>query len=357
MAGEKQQLDWDKIRQFWMQVSIDIGAAMLGALTYIGDRLGIFSALAQAGAVTSAALAERTGLSERYLREWLSAMTAAGYVNYDASAKTYAMPAEHAMVLARDDSPFFAGGMIEMIVPHVSIAPKVMESFKNGGGVAQSEYPPETWEAMERSSASLFRHQLIRNWLPAMPQVAAKLNEGGSSLDAGCGSGRAAIAIASAFPKAQVFGFDAHLGSLERARANAKAAGLGDRIKFDLVDCTRLPAAQFDFISTFDVVHDSVDPDALLKSIRAALKPDGTYLMLEVNVSSNLEDNINPMGRLMYSISTLYCMTTSLAHGGAGIGACMGETKARELVAAAGFKHFRRLPVGDMFSALYEIRA
>ena len=356
MAQEKQQLDWDKIRNFSMQVSNDIGAAMFGALSYIGDRLGIFSALAEAGAVTSEALAQRTGLSERYIREWLGAMTAAGYVNYDPPAKSYTMPAEHAMVLARDDSPFFAGGFIEMIVPNVSIAPKVMESFKDGRGVAQHEYPPETWEAMERSTAWMFRNQLIRKWLAAMPQVVAKLKEGGSSLDVGCGSGRAAIAIASAFPKARVFGFDVHLGSVERARANAKAAGLGERITFDLVDCTRLPAAQFDFISTFDVVHDSVHPEALLKSIRAALKPDGTYLMLEVNVSSNLEDNINPMGRMMYSISTLYCMTTSLAHGGAGIGACMGEAKARELAAAAGFKHFRRLPVDDMFSALYEIR-
>lgn len=357
MAQDKAQLDWGKIKNFSKQVSSDIGAAMLGALSYIGDRLGIFSALADAGSVTSAGLAERTGLSERYLREWLSAMAAAGYVNYDPAAKTYAMPAEHAMVLARDDSPFFAGGFIEMIVPQMSIAPKVMQSFKNGRGVAQSEYPPETWEAMERSSASMYRHQLIRKWLPAMPQVIAKLTEGGSSLDVGCGSGRAALAIATAFPKARVFGFDAHSGSLERARANAMAAGLGDRITFDVVDCTKLPAAQFDFISTFDVVHDSIDPDALLKSILSALKPGGTYLMVEVNVSSNLEDNINPMGRLMYSMSTLYCMTVSLAHGGAGIGACMGEAKARELVAAAGFKHFRRLPIEDLFSALYEIQA
>jgi ubiquinone/menaquinone biosynthesis C-methylase UbiE len=357
MAQDKAQLDWGKIKNFSKQVSSDIGAAMLGALSYIGDRLGIFSALAEAGSVTSAGLAERTGLSERYLREWLSAMAAAGYVNYDPAAKTYAMPAEHAMVLARDDSPFFAGGFIEMIVPQMSIAPKVMQSFKNGRGVAQSEYPPETWEAMERSSASMYRHQLIRKWLPAMPQVIAKLTEGGSSLDVGCGSGRAALAIATAFPKARVFGFDAHSGSLERARANAMAAGLGDRITFDVVDCTKLPAAQFDFISTFDVVHDSIDPDALLKSILSALKPGGTFLMVEVNVSSNLEDNINPMGRLMYSMSTLYCMTVSLAHGGAGIGACMGEAKARELVAAAGFKHFRRLPIEDLFSALYEIQA
>jgi ubiquinone/menaquinone biosynthesis C-methylase UbiE len=356
MAEEKQQLDWDKIKNFSKQVSSDIGAAMFGALSYIGDRLGIFAALAGAGAVTSAQLAEKTGLSERYLREWLSAMAAAGYVNYDASAKTYAMPAEHAMVLARDESPFFAGGFIEMIVPQMSIATKVMESFKNGRGVPQSEYPPETWEAMERASASMYRHQLVRKWLPTMPQVVAKLSEGGSSLDVGCGSGRAAIAIANAFPKADVHGFDAHAGSLERARTNARAAGLGDRIKFDVVDCTRLPAACFDFISTFDVVHDSVDPGALLKSIRDALKPDGTYLMVEVNVSSDLKDNINPMGRMMYSMSTLYCMTVSLAHGGAGIGACMGEAKARELVAAAGFSHFRRLPIDDLFSALYEIR-
>jgi ubiquinone/menaquinone biosynthesis C-methylase UbiE len=357
MADDKPQLDWNKIKNFSKQVSTDIGAAMLGALSYIGDRLGIFSALAEAGFVTSATLAERTGLSERYIREWLGAMTAAGYVNYDPAAKTYAMPAEHAMVLARDDSPFFAGGFIEMIVPQMSIAPKVMQSFKDGRGVAQSDYPPETWEAMERSSASMYKHQLIRKWLPTMPQVVAKLAEGGSSLDVGCGSGRAAIAIATAFPKAKVFGFDAHAGSLERARVNARSAGLGDRITFDVVDCTKLPAAQFDFISTFDVVHDSVDPDALLKSIRVALKPGGTYLMVEVNVSSNLEDNINPMGRLMYSMSTLYCMTVSLAHGGAGIGACMGEAKARELVAAAGFKHFRRLPIDDLFSALYEIQA
>ncbi len=357
MAQDKAQLDWGKIKNFSKQVSSDIGAAMLGALSYIGDRLGIFSALADAGSVTSAGLAERTGLSERYLREWLSAMAAAGYVNYDPAAKTYAMPAEHAMVLARDDSPFFAGGFIEMIVPQMSIAPRVMQSFKNGRGVAQSEYPPETWEAMERSSASMYRHQLIRKWLPAMPQVIANLTEGGSSLDVGCGSGRAALAIAAAFPKARVFGFDAHPGSLERARANAMAAGLGDRISFDVVDCTKLPPAQFDFISTFDVVHDAIDPDALLKSILSALKPGGTYLMVEVNVSSNLEDNINPMGRLMYSMSTLYCMTVSLAHGGAGIGACMGEAKARELVAAAGFKHFRRLPIEDLFSALYEIQA
>ena len=360
MADEKAskpQLDWDKARKFLFQVNNDIGAAMLGAMNYIGDRLGIFRTLADAGWVTSNELAERAGLNERYIREWLGAVTSAGYVTYDPATKKFMMPPEHAMVLAREESPFFMGGFLEMVIPNVTMAPKIAQAFRNGGGVTQAEYPPETWEAMERSSAGMYRNQLIRKWLPTMPQVVEVLSNGGSSADIGCGSGRAAIAIASAFPKAKVFGFDQHPGSIERARSNAKAAGVGDRISFEARDATQLPEHQFDFISTFDVVHDSVDPAGLLRSIRRAMKKDGTYLMLEVNVSPNLEENIGPTGKMMYSVSTLYCMTVSLAHGGAGIGACMGEPKARELVAEAGFSQFRRLPIEDMFSALYEIRA
>ena len=357
MADPKSNLDWSKVKAFSKQVSIDIGAAMLGAMSYIGDRLGIFKTLADAGAVTAAELAAKSGLDERYLREWLGAMTAAGYVTYEPATGRYAMPAENAMVLAREESPFFSGGFIEGIIPNLSVTPKVMEAFKTGKGVAQSEYPPETFESMERSSAAMYRHQLVRKWLPTMPQVIDALTAGGAALDVGCGSGRAAIALAQAFPAAKIFAFDAHPGSLERARSNARAAGLDERITFEVRDCTKLPPSAFDFISTFDVVHDSIDPIALLRSIRGALKPAGTYLMLEVNVSSRLEDNINPMGRMMYSMSTLYCMSVSLGGGGAGIGACMGEEKARELTREAGFSHFRRLPIEDPFSALYELRA
>ena len=190
-----------------------------------------------------------------------------------------------------------------------------------------------------------------------MPEVEAQLKKGSLALDVGCGSGRGVIAMAAAFPNSRFHGYDAHQGSVDRARANAVAAGVADRVEFDVVDCTKLPAGKFDFISCFDVIHDSVDPVGLLKSIRNALKPDGAYLMVEMNVSARPEDNINPIGRLMYATSTLYCMTVSLAHGGAGIGACMGEPKARELVAEAGFTQFRRLPIEDMFSALYEVRA
>jgi SAM-dependent methyltransferase len=355
MADDKHQLDWQKVKQFAEQAMSDIGITMQGALSFIGDRLGIFKALSGAGWVTSVDLAERTALSERYLREWLAAMAAARYVEYDPATRKFFMPPENAMILANEDSPFFFGGFIEGIL-NVSMAPKVAEAFKNGKGVPQSEYPPETFEGIERGTAPMYQHHLVRKWLPAMPQVVTALSDGGCALDVGCGSGRAAITLAKAFPNARVFGYDDHPGSIERARVNARTAGLGDRVGFEVVDCTKLSAARWDFVTTFDVVHDSVDPVALLSSIRKALKPDGSYLMLEVNVSANLEDNLNPMGRMMYSMSTLYCMTVSLAHGGVGIGAVMGEPKARELCEKAGFGRFRRLPIDDLFSALYEVR-
>jgi SAM-dependent methyltransferase len=356
MAEDITSLDWNKVKGFAGLMMNDLGAALQGALSYIGDRLGIFRELAAAGPVTSSELASRTGLNERYLREWLGAMTAAKYLDFEPQSGRYAMPAEHAMVLADENSPFFMGGFMQMVVPEVGMAPRLLQSFRTGTGVPQSEYPADVFEAIERSSAPMYRHSLVRKWLPSMPHVIECLNNGGEALDVGCGSGRAVIAIASAFHNAHVSGYDAHAGSIERARANAKAAGVEQRVSFEVVDCTRLPLARFDFISVFDVVHDSVDPAGLLRSIRGSLKSDGTCLMVEVNVSHRLQDNLNPMGRMMYAASTLYCMTVSLAHNGAGIGALMGEEKARELAGAAGFSRFQRLPVKDAFSALYELR-
>jgi len=355
--GSTTEPDREKVKAFAGQILSDIGTAVQGALSYIGDKLGIFKAMAAAdGPVTVEELADKTGLNARYLREWLGAMTAARYVDYDPATARYFLPPEHAAVLADENHPFFLGGFIQQSVPLASMAPRVAEAFRTGKGVAQNAYPPEMFEAMERTSAGMYKHQLIRRWLPAMPQVEEKLRAGGAALDVGCGSGRAAITIAQAFPNARVVGFDSHLGSIERARANAKAAGLGDRVRFEVVDCTRLPAHEFDFISTFDVVHDSADPLGLVTSIRNALTSDGTYLLVEMNVSPNVNENINPLGKLMYSASTLYCLTTSMAQGGAAIGALMGEPKVRELAARAGFLSFRRLPVRDPFSALFELR-
>jgi SAM-dependent methyltransferase len=223
--------------------------------------------------------------------------------------------------------------------------------------VPQSEYTDETFESIQRFTEPWYKHQLTQNWIPAMPQVKETLERGGTALDMGCGSGVAAITLAKAFPNSRVFGYDSHPPSIERARKNAVDAGIDSRVVFEVVDGSKLgEVGRFDFISTFDVVHDAVDPVGLMTSIRKALMPDGAYLMLETNCSPRLEENVNPVGRLLYSVSTLYCMTTSLAHGGAGIGAAMGEPKARELAGQAGFRSFRKLPIDDPFSVLYELR-
>ena len=348
-------IDSAKVEKFVGKLVSDIGTAMQGALSYIGDKLGIFKAMADSKHYTVEELASKTGLSARYLKEWLGAMTTGEYVEY--ADGRYRLPPEHALPLADESFPFFVGGFIQMIVPTVTVAPKVAEAFKTGRGVRQEEYSPEMYEAIARGTMPWYKTQLVQNWLPKLPEVVAKLQAGGSAVDVGCGHGLAAITIAKAFPKARVVGFDQHRGSVEKARQNAADAGLGERVTFEVGDGTQMPSRAFDFVSTFDVVHDSIDPVGLLGSIRTALKPEGTYLMLEMHASHDVQENQNPIGRLLYSVSTLYCMTTSLAHGGAGIGACMGEKPARELAARAGFGHFNKLPIDDPFSYLYELKA
>lgn len=347
-------LDHEKVEKFVERLVNDVGTALRGGLCYIGDKLRIFKAMATTGPVTVDELARHTGLNPRYLREWLGGMVTASYVEYNPETARYFLPPEHAAPLADETFPYFVGGFLEMIVPTVSVAPKVAEAFRTGKGVDQNDYSSEMFESIERGTAPWYRNQLIQNWLPAMPQVVRALEAGGTALDVGCGSGRAAITLSKAFPKARVFGYDYHALSIDRAIANADAESAN--VHFDVVDCVNLPADELDFITTFDVVHDAVDPLGLMKSIRGALKTDGTYLMLEMNCSPKLEENANPVGRFLYAVSTLYCMTTSLAHDGAGIGAAMGEPKARELAAQAGFRQFRKLPIDDPFSMLYELR-
>ncbi|MGH7916000.1 MAG: methyltransferase domain-containing protein [Candidatus Binataceae bacterium] len=348
-------MDIEKAKKVAQEVVGDVASVMHGALCYIGDRLGLFRSMMDAGAVTVDQLAERTGLSSRYLREWLGAMAAAHYVEYDGAAGTYFLTPEYAAALADEDSPFFICSYFQMAQSLMMVAPEVAEAFKTGKGVTQAQYPAGMFEAAERNSRVRYKHKLLRKWLPAMPQVVAALETGGTAADVGCGGGRAAIMIARSFPACHVWGFDIHAESLARAGRNAENAGVADRVRFELANGRELPGT-FDFISTFDVVHDAVDPLGLMSTIRRALKPNGTYLIQEINTSADLRDNLKPMGKMLYSVSTLYCMTTSLAHGGAGIGSLMGEAKARELARAAGFSQFTRLPIKDDFAVLYELR-
>lgn len=350
-------VDFEKAKQAAQKVVGDVGTCVHGALCFIGDRLGLFKAMKESGPVTSDELAARTQLSERYLREWLNAMAAAQYVAYDATSRKYHLTPEYAMVLADEESPFFAGSYFQMVQSVMTVAPKVSESFLTGKGVDQADYPPWMFEASERNSFPRYKYKLIKKWIAAMPDVVERLRAGGTAVDVGCGGGRAVILIAQAFPKARVFGYDLVAQSIERARRNAQAVGVADRVVFEVSNGVNLPNSKFDLITTFDVVHDAVDPVGLMSAIRSALAPGGTYLVQEINVSSKPEENHRPLGKMVYSISIMYCMTTSLAHGGAGIGAAMGEVKARELAEQAGFKHFRRLPIEDDFAVLYELKA
>jgi 2-polyprenyl-3-methyl-5-hydroxy-6-metoxy-1,4-benzoquinol methylase len=352
----KSSCDKTKTKEFSERLLGDTAAAVRSGLNYIGDRLGIFKAMADSAPVTAKSLAEKTGLNQRYLQEWLDALAAARYLEYDVAKKTYRLPPEHAAVLADENSPFFAGGAVQMPHPLLNLVPKVMEAFRTGGGVTHDAHHPEMVEATERFTRPFFIFSLTQECIPAMPDIEKKLHAGCEVADIGCGAGQAVIEMAKAYPKSHIHGFDNHVPSIERAQVNARQAGVKN-VSFacqgaeSLVDKKRFP-----FITTFDVIHDMVDPLAGLRTIRELLSEDGTYLMLEMNASDKIEDNINPLASLFYSVSTLYCMTVSLAEGGAGIGTCMGEARAKALTKEAGFKHFRKLPVENPFSLLYEIK-
>jgi SAM-dependent methyltransferase len=350
-------VDDAKLQAFMGKLIGDFGGTMATMLAAIGDRLGLFRTLAARGPATPSELAERASIDERYALEWLRAMAAAGYVEHDPASGRFTLPPEQALAFATEASPVSVGGVFQMIPEIATKFDLLTGAFREGGGVQQSEFGPAFWEGMERFTASWFENQLVQQWIPAMPDIEAKLEQGGRVADVGCGSGRALIKLAEAFPAAELVGYEAFEGQLERARANAGRAGVGDRIRFELLDVAAGLPERFDVITTFDVIHDAVDPRGLLKAIRAALEPDGRYVMLEINSADDPADNVGPLATMNYGVSVFYCMTTSLAHGGEGLGTVgLPEAKVRELSSKAGFSEVRRLPIEDPFSIVYEIK-
>lgn len=350
-------LDQAKVEQFVGRVLSDTSATLTTLLAAVGDRLGLFKELAANGPATSEALASRAGIKERYAREWLGGMATAGYVHYDPGTRRFTLPPEHAPALAQEGGPFFFGGVHEMLPSLAAVLDQVTESFRNGGGVPQSAYDNHLWDGMERFTNAWFENLLIQQWIPAMPDVHTKLQQGAVVADVGCGRGRAVIKLAQAFPNSRYVGYDVFQPSVDRAQANAKAAGVGDRVTFEQLDASAGIRQQYDVITTFDVVHDAVDPLQLLRAIRQSLQPDGVYVCLDINCSEKLEDNAGPLGAMFHGFSVFYCMTTSLAKGGAGLGTVgFHEPKVRDLCADAGFSSVRRLPLENPFNNLYEVR-
>ena len=348
----------ERAQQFMMKVVGDMGTALAAGLVYIGDQVGLFKAMTGTGPLTSEQLGEKTGVHARYIEEWLSAMVCAGYLEYEPKAQTYLLPDEHAMYFSDPATEYYLGGLFKGLPRLMWAVPRVARAFEQGGGVSVQEFGDEFPYALEHMNRGVYENRLVKVWLPAMPDVVQRLEHGGRMLDVGCGTGVVPILIAKAYPQAQVTGLDLDARSIEIARGYAAQAGLGDRVRFVQGSADDLSGeAGYDFISSFDCVHDLTDPLGVLGRIRSSLAPGGTYLMVEPKAADRLEDNMNPFGKMLYGISCLHCVSQSLAVGGPALGACWGETRARELAGQAGFGHFATLKIRSPVQSFYELKA
>lgn len=348
-------MDRERIEAFLDRfVALASGATTIGLLA-VADRSGLSSYLGDHRGGTSEEIARGAGLDERYVREILSGLAAAGVIDYDHGEGTFTLPPEHALFVSDPDSPYFMGGWLDMIPAAYRGIDGVTHATIHGGGVGFEEFGPEIIRGIDRANAPSQRVFLIRKWLPAVPGLLEALESGITVADVGCGSGTVALLIAGAYPASRVHGFDVSPDSIDVARA--RADGMSN-VEFQVSAVADIPPDPgFDLITTFDVVHDLADPHGDLVRIREALRPDGWYLMMEPDASSNLEDNLHDRGALLYGISALHCMTQSLASGGAGLGAAWGRERAEELVLAAGFSSFQPLEeISNRFSSFYLIR-
>lgn len=348
-------LDETTVETFMDKVMGDYAGANAFFMAAIGDRLSLFADLTRNGEASATELAQRTGLNERYLREWLGGMAAAGYLSYDPGTARYAMPAEHAPVLSEEAGPWFLGAaFFDFSTNFGDTFHHLLEAFRSGEGVPQQIHGAEVAHSIDRFTAPWYENMLLPVWLPAMPDVLQRLEAGAGVCDVGCGRGRALVKLAEAFPSCTFTGFDVYEPAVEAAVQRARDAGVEDRVRFELRDVAHGLPGQYDIITTFDVLHDSVDPRGLLGAIHEALTPDGRYVCLEINCADRPEDNVGPLGTVFYGLSLAYCLPVSLAEGGEGLGTVgLPESKLRELAVAAGFTRVERAPVDDPFSAIY----
>jgi 2-polyprenyl-3-methyl-5-hydroxy-6-metoxy-1,4-benzoquinol methylase len=330
----------------------DVGGAFTVGLAYMGDKLGLFAALAEAPRSTSVEVAQRTGLDERYVREWLNGMVASGYVEHDPVARAYFLDAEQKAAFVDEGGRTFVAGAFQLALPSLLLVPELLEVFRRGGGIPFQELSPEIPTAIDRMHRPWFDHLLVQEWLPAAPGVIAALAGGITVLDVGCGQGRSTLALARAYPKSRFLGIDPHAPSLDRGRAAARQQALGN-VEFAPVTVeslaagdgigTTVRAGTYDLAIAIDCIHDMVRPVEGLRAIRTLLAPGGRLFWSEPTGSHEPLENRNPQGRLRASLSPFHCLTVSLAEGGAGLGTIIGEAGARALAAQAGFTAFQKL--------------
>jgi SAM-dependent methyltransferase len=336
-------LDEEKLHAFVGQAVVDMGAAISGLLLHIGDRLGLYKAMAGAGPITSSTLAERTGTTERYVREWLGNQAAGGYVLYNPTDGTYELPPEQAMVLANEDSPVFLGGAFETIASCYADHNTFVDAFRTGAGFAWGDHDDRLFSGVVRLFRPGYATYLVNEWLPALDGVVDKLREGASVADVGCGLGASTVIMAEAYGRSPFTGFDIHEPSIVAARKAAVEAGVDHRTKFDVATAKDFPGSGYDLVCLFDCLHDMGDPVGAARRIRQSLAPDGTLMVVEPLAGDGLEHNLNPVSRTFYGLSTVICTPNSLAQEVAlGLGAQAGESQLAAVLHEAGFSRVRR---------------
>jgi len=350
------EVDGDKLMQFVFRAVDEVGATLNAALVVMGDKLGLYRGLAGAGGLTSAELADRTGTAERYVREWLNAQAAGGFVAYDADSERYTLPPEQTVALTDSSSPAYLPGFFQIALGSVIDSPRIVEKARNGDGFGWHEHVHDVHEGCERFFRPGYNAHLIGEWLPALEGVVEKLERGALVEDAGCGHGASTILMAEAFPNSTFVGSDYHEGSIETARARAQEAEIADRVSFHAEPAAAYSGSGYDLVTTFDCLHDMGDPVGAARHVRSTLKPDGTWMIVEPNAADRTEDNFNPVGRAYYAFSTLLCTPASLSQEvGLALGAQAGEARIREVVEAAGFTQFRRA-AKTPFNLVFEVR-
>lgn len=336
-------LDQNRLNTFLGQVLGDIGAAANTPLILIGDKLGLYKAMASAGPITSAELALQTRTTERYLREWLAAQAAAGYVEYDPETGRFTLSPEQAAVFADEESPVFLAGVGDLIAALVRDEPKVTEAFRSGRGVGWEQRDACLFCGTARFFRTTYKHHLVQEWLPALGGVVEKLTRGATVADIGCGYGVSTVLMAQAFPATRFYGYDYHDASIEQAERSVAGTALSEHVTFEVYPAKRIPARNYDLVTFFDCLHDMGDPVGALRHVRSTMAPDGTCMLVEPFAHDRLEDNLNPVGRVYYAASTMVCTPVSLAQEvGLALGAQAGEARLRKVAAEAGFTFFRR---------------
>ena len=349
-------VDGAKLEQFVFRAVEEVGATLNAALVVMGDRLGLYRALAGAGGLTPVELARRSGVSERYVREWLNAQAAGRYVEYDPADDTYTLPPEQAIALTQEDSPAFLPGFFQTALGTVIDSPHVVEKARSGEGFGWHEHNHDVFEGVERFFRPGYNANLVPAWLPALDGVVSKLEAGARVADIGCGHGASTILMAQAFPNSTFVGSDYHQGSIETARTRAEEAGVAERVSFEAVAAADHPGDKYDLVTMFDCLHDMGDPVGAARRVRRLLDDDGTWMIVEPMAGDRIEDNLNPVGRVYYGFSTFLCTPASLSQEvGLALGAQAGEARIRDVVSAGGFSRFRRA-AETPFNLVFEAR-